>query len=71
MHSRSEIEAAIGHLPTTQQAGLLAFLTRRVKRPEAANLGINSPVALIVGASAGGHAATGRKAEELHYGKGA
>jgi hypothetical protein len=71
MSTLTEIEAAIEHLPEVQQVELLAFLTQRLKKSvsPATTSPTDDPFGAMIGAFAGVREATGRKAEELLYGK--
>ena len=67
MSTLQEIEAAAEKLPRSQQEELLAFLAEQVGRVLPA--GTKDPFDAVIGAFAGPSEATGRKAEEILYGK--
>jgi hypothetical protein len=62
-----EIEAAVENLPRPEQEALLTFLAERVRRPLSA--GSEDAFDAVIGAFAGPLEATGRKAEDILYGK--
>jgi hypothetical protein len=65
----AEIEAAT--LPRSQQEELFAFLAERIGRSFATAAAAEDSFASVIGAFAGPREATGRKAEEILYGKSA
>ena len=71
--SLAEIEAAIERLPAPQQEELFVFLAQRVNREKKASSSSveSDPMAEIIGAFAGATEATGRRAEDILYGRGA
>jgi hypothetical protein len=69
MSTLAEIEAAVKTLPRSQQEELFAFLAERIRRPSGAR-GEDS-FERVIGAFTGPREATGRKAEEILYGKSA
>jgi hypothetical protein len=69
MSTLAEIEAAVKTLPRSQQEELFAFLAERIQRSSGAT-GEDS-FASVIGAFTGPREATGRKAEEILYGKSA
>ena len=69
MSTLQEIETAVGNLSRNQQEELLAFLLEQIGRD--APDGLVDPFEAVIGAFAGPVDATGRKAEEILYGKGA
>lgn len=67
MSTLAEIEEAVDKLPSTQQEALYVFLAERLRQDHPAA----DPVADIIGAFAGGESSeTGRRAEEILYGRG-
>jgi len=68
MSTVAEIEAAVKALPRAQQEELFAFLAERIGRSPADQYGAEDAFAPLIGAYAGPHEATGRKAEEILYG---
>ena len=68
MSTLAEIEAAVKALPRPQQEELFAFLAKRIGRPIVAKPAVDE-FARVIGAFAGPREATGRKAEEILYGK--
>jgi hypothetical protein len=62
-----EIEAAVENLPLPEQEELLTFLAERVRRPMPA--GREDTFDAVIGAFAGPEEATGRRAEDILYGK--
>jgi hypothetical protein len=68
MSTVAEIEAAVKALPRPQQEQLFALLAKRIGRSSAAPAGSEDVFAPLIGAYAGPHEATGRKAEEILYG---
>jgi hypothetical protein len=71
MSTLAEIEAAVKALPRTQQEELFAFLAERIGRSSIVRNDAEDAFAPFIGAYAGPHEATGRKAEELLYGSAA
>ena len=71
MSTLAEIEAAVKALPRTQQEELFAFLAKRIGRPSASAVDAEDAFAPLIGAYAGPHEATGRRAEEILYGSAA
>lgn len=71
MSTLTEIEAAVKTLPRSQQEELFAFLAERIGRSFAAAAAAEDSFASVIGAFAGTREATGRKAEEILYGKSA
>lgn len=69
MSTLAEIEAAVKTLPRLQQEELFAFLAERIQRSSGAT-GEDS-FASVIGAFTGPGEATGRKAEQILYGKSA
>jgi len=69
MSTLDEIEAAVENLPRLQQEKLFAFLAQRIGRlsPPAP---AKDSFAEFIGAFAGPHEPTGRRAEEILYGNG-
>jgi len=68
MSTVAEIEAAVKALPRSQQEELFAFLAKRIGRSPAGQAGTEDAFAPLIGAYAGPHDATGRRAEEILYG---
>ncbi len=68
MSTVAEIEAAVRELPRAQQEELFAFLAERIGRSPTAAACTEDAFAPLIGAYAGPHEATGRKAEEILYG---
>ncbi|HEV7402682.1 MAG TPA: hypothetical protein VGO11_07155 [Chthoniobacteraceae bacterium] len=69
MRTFAEIEAAVEALPRPEQERLMALLAERIgHRLEIPG---QDPFEDVIGAFAGPVDATGRKAEEILYGKGA
>jgi len=68
MSTVAEIEAAVKALPRAQQEKLFALLAERIGRSSASPPGAEDPFARLIGAYAGPHESTGRKAEEILYG---
>jgi len=66
-----KIEAAVKALPRPQQEELFAFLARRIGRPSTGSTDAEDAFAPFIGAYAGPHEATGRRAEEILYGSAA
>ena len=71
MSTLAEIEAAVKALPRTQQEELFAFLAERIGSSSAVSADGEDSFAPLIGAYAGPHEATGRKAEEVLYGSAA
>ena len=69
MSTLTEIEAAVKTLPRSQQEELFAFLAERIGRSPATGATEEDSFASVIGAFAGPRDATGRKAEEILYGK--
>lgn len=69
MSTLKEIEAAAERLPRSQQEDLLVFLAERIGRSLPS--GTADPFDALIGAFAGPTEATGRRAEEILYGKNA
>jgi hypothetical protein len=68
MSTLAEIEAAVENLPRPQQERLFVFLAQRMGRSSAPALP-DDAFTNVIGAFAGPHEATGRRAEEILYGK--
>jgi hypothetical protein len=68
MSTVAEIEAALKALPRAQQEELLTLLAESIGRSPANPAGVEDAFAPCIGAYAGPHEATGRKAEEILYG---
>jgi len=68
MSTVAEIEAAVKALPREQQEELFAFFAQRIGRSSAGAASAEDAFAPLIGAYAGPHEATGRKAEEILYG---
>ena len=68
MSTVAEIEAAVKALPRAQQEELFAFLAERIGRSSTAEADAEDAFAPLIGAYAGPHEATGRRAEEILYG---
>ncbi len=66
MSTLAEIEAAVAQLPLPQQETLFTSLAVRLGRSEPA---AHDPVTDIIGAFAGEPGDTGRRAEEILYGR--
>lgn len=67
MSTLAEIQAAADQLPAAEQKALLQFIAERVHRSEAL---ADDPVIGIIGAfSSGKPNDTGRRAEEILYGR--
>jgi hypothetical protein len=64
-----EIEAAAEKLPRSQKEELIALLADQLRRSRP--VGTEDPFEAVIGAFAGPVEATGRKAEEILYGKSA
>jgi hypothetical protein len=71
MSTLAEIEAAIEKLPAIEREKLFAFLAGRIEKPASVESTDDDPFAAIIGAYAGNREATGRKAEDILYGRGA
>ena len=71
MSTIAEIEAAVKALPRAQQEELFAFLAEKIGSSSAGPAGAEDAFAPFIGAYAGPHEATGRKAEEILYGSAA
>jgi len=71
MSTLAEIEAAVRSLPRWQQEELFAFLAESIGRSPASGATAEDSFASVIGAFAGPREATGRKAEEILYGKSA
>ena len=68
VNTLQEIEAAAEKLPPSQQEELLAFLAERLGR-FMPNGTVEDPLDAVIGAFSGPAEATGRRAEEILYGK--
>jgi hypothetical protein len=71
MSTLAEIEAAVKALPCPQQEELFAFLAKRIGCRSAGSADTEDAFAPLIGAYAGPHEATGRRAEEVLYGSAA
>jgi hypothetical protein len=71
MSTIAEIEAAVKALPRAQQEELFAFLAERIGSSSNGLASAEDAFAPFIGAYAGPHEATGRKAEEILYGNAA
>ena len=71
MSTVAEIEAAVKALPREQQEELFALLAERIGRSSVGQAGAEDAFARFIGAYAGPHEATGRRAEEILYGSAA
>lgn len=69
MSTLAEIEAAVETLPRAEQQELLAFLAEKIGSSGSAPVNGEDAFAPMIGAFAGPSEATGRKAEEILYGK--
>ena len=69
MSTLAEIEAAIEHLPASEQQELLVFLSRRVVPAGCVAPIVDDPFAAIIGSFVGAQDSTGRKTEEILYGR--
>lgn len=70
MSTLAEIEAAVETLGRPQQEKLFLFLAQRIGR-SSGPVAPDDAFANLIGAFAGPHEATGRRAEEILYGNGA
>ena len=70
MSTLAEIEQAVETLPPSEQEALLEFLTYRVGRKSSAEPATDDPFDAMIGAFAGPREATGRRAEDILYGRG-
>jgi hypothetical protein len=66
MSTLAEIEAAVAELPLPQQETLFDLLAARLGRH---NPSAHDPVSEVIGAFAGEPGDTGRRAEEILYGR--
>jgi hypothetical protein len=69
MSTLAEIEAAVKNLPRRQQKELFAFLAECIGRSPSAEATEKDSFTRVIGLFAGPREATGRKAEEILYGK--
>ncbi len=68
MSTVAEIKAAVKSLSREQQQEVFAFLAEWIGRPSSDPANGEDAFALLIGAYAGPHEATGRKSEEILYG---
>ena len=71
MKTLAEIEAAVEALPRAQQEELFAYLAERIRSSLSHPADGEDAFARLIGAFAGPHEATGRRAEDVLYGHGA
>lgn len=69
MSTVAEIKAAVKSLSHEQQEELFTFLAERIGRPSTGPANGEDAFALVIGAYAGPHEATGRESEEILYGR--
>lgn len=71
MSTLAEIEAAVKTLSRSQQEELFAFLAESIAGSSVSGATRDDSFASVIGAFTGPREATGRKAEEILYGKSA